>query len=451
MDRNTDFGSIITEILKYGGSTFAALVATSIYTVTDEIFIGHALGIFGLAAMGVVYPVTLIATALTTLAEVGSSAVVAEAIGKGDLKRAESLMRGNYFYLVIFGTLIAIISVILVAPILDILSAGDDDINIIIGATDYLHISLLAIPFMLVVTLTQTFMRCIDKPGHVLYLLATTSLTNIVLDAILILLLDFGLQGAAAATLLAQVFGAAISFWYFKFSKQKFKTSFSICELPVMFKECQIGLGFAIIELTIFPVGFFVNAIIIEHNAPQLLAAASIINVVLSLVYLPLTGLDTGVQPLVSRLYAAKKFPHLLKVMKFSCFVTTAMTLFMFFIMMFFVREISEIFVAEDVVLTDDIIDFVRYGFVLYPFVAVYTWLLGLMAALEDTWRNIFISVLAPIAQITIVYILSIVAPIEMLSLHYSIIDLLGAVFALLLAVPFLKSKGLPMKKIFTN
>ena len=78
-----DFFSTIGEIIKYGGSTFAALVASCIYTTTDGFFIGNWVGTDGLEAMALVFPVTMLFTALSKLFEIGGSAVVSEKIGAG--------------------------------------------------------------------------------------------------------------------------------------------------------------------------------------------------------------------------------------------------------------------------------------------------------------------------------------------------------------------------------
>ena len=64
---NEDFFSTVKEIIKYGGSTFAALVVTSVYMMTDGFFIGNFVGTEALAAMALIYPVVMIFIALRFL------------------------------------------------------------------------------------------------------------------------------------------------------------------------------------------------------------------------------------------------------------------------------------------------------------------------------------------------------------------------------------------------
>ena len=241
-----DFFSTIGEIIKYGGSTFAALVAMSIYTTTDGFFIGNWVGTDGLEAMALVYPVMMIFLALATLFETGGSAVVSQIIGENKKPLAEKVMRSNYACAFVIGIIVAVVGNIFIEPLLNLLSDNPDEQHIIDLAISFLRISFCGVPFILTVYLTGAFMRCIDKPAHVFYLVGSTSLANIILDALFIIGFGWGMQGAALATVLAQISGAAISFWYFKFSRQRFTTSRSLGSLEYIWQEVTIGVGFAV-------------------------------------------------------------------------------------------------------------------------------------------------------------------------------------------------------------
>ena len=185
-----DFFSVIGEILKYGGSTFAALVAMSIYTTTDGFFIGNWVGAEGLEAMALIYPITMIFAALGTLFETGGSAVVSEKIGEGKKQLAEKIMRANYVYAVILGAIFAIVGNIFIEPILNMLASSPEEYRVIDLAIGFLRISLCGVPFLLTIYLTGAFMRCVEKPTHVFYFVGTTTLANVILDALFVVLLE---------------------------------------------------------------------------------------------------------------------------------------------------------------------------------------------------------------------------------------------------------------------
>lgn len=444
-----DFFSVIGEILKYGGSTFAALVAMSIYTTTDGFFIGNWVGEEGLEAMALIYPITMIFAALGTLFETGGSAVVSEKIGEGKKQLAEKIMRANYVYAVILGAIFAIVGNIFIEPILHMLASSPEEYRVIDLAISFLRISLCGVPFLLTIYLTGAFMRCVEKPTHVFYFVGTTSLANVILDALFVVLFGWGMQGAAFATLLAQMLGAAISIWYFRHSKQQFTSSFGLGNLKYLIQEFKIGAGFAVGAVMMSLIEYFINIVLLSYDAVHLLAVLTISNIVLTLVYLPLNGLDTGIQPLISRLFGAKKEQSYLKVMRYGFFLTMILTFVMYIGLMIYTEEIARIFVNENEPLTPEMILFLRFTFVLQPFVGIYTWLSGIMAAMEDEWRNLVVSLTPLFVQVPLIWLMPKFLPIEYVALNYSINDVAEALIAFVLIRSFFKEKGLSFSKIF--
>lgn len=444
-----DFFSVIGEIIKYGGSTFAALVAMSIYTTTDGFFIGNWVGAEGLEAMALIYPITMIFAALGTLFETGGSAVVSEKIGEGKKQLAEKIMRANYVYAVILGAIFAIVGNIFIEPILHMLASSPEEYRVIDLAIGFLRISLCGLPFLLTIYLTGAFMRCIEKPTHVFYFVGTTSLANVILDALFVVLFGWGMNGAAFATLLTQILGAAISIWYFRHSKQQFTSSFELGNLKYLIQEFKIGAGFAVATVMMSLIEYFLNGVLLEYDAVHLLAVLTISNIVLSLVYLPLNGLDTGIQPLISRLFGAKKEHSYLKVMRYGFFLTMILTFVMYIVLMIYTEEIARIFVNENEPITPEMILFLRFTFVLQPFVGIYTWLSGIMAAMEDEWRNLVVSLTPLFVQVPLIWLMPKFLPIEYVALNYSINDVAEALIAFVLIRSFLKEKRISFQKIF--
>lgn len=446
-----DFFSTIVEIAKYGGSTFAALAAMSIYTTTDGFFIGNWIGTDGLEAMALIFPITLVFVALGTLFETGSSAVVSKIIGEGKKSLSEGVMRSNYLCAFIIAILVIILGNIFIRPLLLALSNNPNEQHIIEMALSYLRIAFCGLPFLLTIYLTGAFMRCIEKPTHGFYFVGGTAFLNIILDALFIIVFDWGMRGAALATVIAQAFGTISSFWYFKYSRQKFSSSISFGSIEYIWQEFKIGAGFAVATLMVCVIEYFINAVILHHNAVHLLAAVTVSNIILTFVFLPLNGLDTGIQPLMSRLYAEKQEQHYLRVMRYGFFTTLVLTLSMYFVLMVFTEELMRFFVDDSSKITDEMIALLRFTFLLQPFVGFYTWMSGIMAALEDEWRNLVLSLTPLVVQVPLIWLLPKFLPIEYIALNYSIQDLADALIAFLLIRSFLKEKGISFKKIFNS
>ena len=446
-----DFFSTIAEIIHYGGATFAALVAMSIYTMTDGFFIGNWVGTDGLGAMALVFPITLAISAIGVLFETGGSAVVSEKIGAGNKNLSEQIMKSTYLCAAVIGIIVAVVGNIFIEPLLQLLVDSPEEQHIIDLAISFLRIILCGVPFLLMVYITGAFMRCIGNPSHVFCLVGSTTLINIILDALFIIAFGWGMQGAALATFIAQFSGALITFWYFKYSRQKFSSSSGFGSFAYIFQEIKIGAGFAVATMMMCPIEYFLNAMVLSYDAADLLAAVTVSNIILSFVFLPLNGLDTGIQPLVSKLYAARNEKHCLRVMRYGFWLTVVLTFAIYLVLMIFTEELTRFFIANDEPITDEMIIFLRAMFVLQPFVGLYTWLSGLMAALEDEWRNLVVSLVPLVVQVPLIWFLPKILPIEYLSLNYSINDVAEAVLAFVLIRSFLKEKGLSFKKIFRS
>lgn len=447
---NEDFFSTIGEIIKYGGSTFAALVVMSVYTTTDGLFIGNFIGTDGLSAMALVYPVTIIFMAVGTLFETGGSAVVAKAVGENKKNLAEKIMRTNFFVAICLGTVIALVGNIFIEDFLKFLSDNPENILIIDMAVGYLRITLCSVPFLIIIYMAGAFMRCIGKPAHVVCLMSATVFINIILDAIFIIIFDFGMKGAAGATFIAQFSGAAIIFWYFKFSAQKFSTRLEIGRFEHIWQEIKVGMGFALGALMIFATEYFLNFILLANDAANLLSVAAIANIILSFVFLPLNGLDTGIQPLMSKLFAAKLEKKYLRVMRYGFFLTMTLTFGIYLLLMLFPAELARFFIDSNEPVTEEMVKFLQVMFLFQPFVGIYTWLSGIMAALEDEWRNIVIGLSPIFVQMPLMWFLPKILPIEYVSLSYSLQDVAEALIAFILIKSFLKANKISFRKIFS-
>lgn len=447
---NGDFFSTVKEIIHYGGSTFAALVAMSVYMMTDGFFVGNWVGTDGLEAMALIFPITMAFSAIGVLFETGGSAIVSEQIGAGKKQLAEKIMRSNYLFVVILGIIVAIVGNIFIEPLLKLLSEDANEQYIIELAIMFLRITLCGVPFLLTIYVTGAFMRCIDKPQHVFLFVGSSVFANIILDALFIIVFGWGLKGAAIATLLAQAVGALVAFWYFKYSRQRFSNSTGFGSFEYIFKEIKIGAGFAVATLMTCFIEYFLNATVLYYDATYLLAMVTVSNIILSFVFLPLNGLDTGIQPLVSRLYASKEERHCLRVMRLGFFLTVVLTFVIYALLMIFTEELTRIFMSSNEPITPEMITFLRAMFVLQPFVGLYTWLSGIMAALEDEWRNLVVSLVPLFVQVPLIWFLPKILPIEYISLNYSINDVAEAVVALILIRSLLKEKKISFKKIFT-
>ena len=135
--------------------------------------------------------------------------------------------------------------------------------------------------------------------------------------------------------------------------------------------------------------------------------------------------------------------------MRYGFYITMILTFAIYLGLMIFTEEIAQIFIDDNEAITPEIIVFLRCTFILQPFVGIYTWLSGIMAALEDEWRNLIVNLTPLFVQVPLIWLLPKFLPIEYIALNYSLQDTAEALIAIILIRSFLKEKGLSFKKIF--
>ena len=131
-----DFLSTLGEIIKYGGSTFAALLVGCVYTMTDAFFIGNWIGADGLEALALIFPVTVIFASLGVLFETGASAVVSQEIGAGKGTLAERIMRTNYICGLLLGIIFVIAGNFFIEPMLALLADDPEEYRVVETAVE---------------------------------------------------------------------------------------------------------------------------------------------------------------------------------------------------------------------------------------------------------------------------------------------------------------------------
>ena len=151
----------------------------------------------------------------------------------------------------------------------------------------------------------------------------------------------------------------------------------------------------------------------------------------------------------MSKLFAAKKERHCLRVMRYGFFLTMILTFVMYIFLMIFPAELVRFFIDSKETVTEDMVIFLQMTFLFQPFVGLYTWLSGIMAALEDEWRNIVIGASPIFVQIPLMWFLPKILPIEYVALAYSLQDVAEAAIAFLLIQSFFKLNKISFKKIF--
>ena len=200
---------------QYALPCIISLLVGALYNIVDQIFIANAsyLGSYGNAANTVVFPLTVVALAIAVMIGDGCCAFVSICLGKQDIHTAKSSVGCSVIMTVISALILTAVYLIFSDQILAMFG-GTVNPETFHHAKEYFFYISLGIPFYM---FSQAMNPVIRADGNPKFAMASTlagAAVNIVLDPIFIFLFQWGMMGAAVATVLGQVFTAILAVWY---------------------------------------------------------------------------------------------------------------------------------------------------------------------------------------------------------------------------------------------
>lgn len=291
------------KLLIFTFPSIAMMIFTSIYTVVDGFFVSNFAGKTPFAAVNLIMPVLLILGTVGFMFGTGGTSIVAKTCGEGDIKRANS-----YFSLFVYvafaaGVVLAVLGIIFARPIAEVLWASG---QLLSDCVIYARIILLALPFFVLQMMFQSFFVAAEKPNLGLGVTITSGVTNMLLDAVLVLLLpqEYKLAGAATATAVSQTIGGVIPLFYF------FRENSSILRLgkteyqgSVILKACINGSSEFMSNVSMNVVGILYNIHLMKYAGENGIAAYGVMMYVSMIFSAAFIGYSIGTAPVISYHY----------------------------------------------------------------------------------------------------------------------------------------------------
>ena len=194
----------------------ATMLVTSIYSIVDGFFISNFAGSTPFAAMNIIWPGLAILVAVGLMIGSGGSALVSKLLGEGRAHKASETFTMLTCLSFAAGVVMAVIVFIFMKPICIALGAEGEMIHY---AVTYGRIISLALPLNLIQMEYQSFYMTAERPQLGTILSIVCGLTNVVLDAIFIIWLGWGLTGAAVSTAIAMYIGGLFPLIFFSSSR----------------------------------------------------------------------------------------------------------------------------------------------------------------------------------------------------------------------------------------
>ena len=189
-------------LLQYAMPAIVAMTAASLYNIVDSIFIGQGVGPLAISGLAITFPFMNLSTAFGAAVGVGASTFISMKLGQKDYKTAESILGNTVTLNLIIGIAFSVVCLLFLDPILKFFGASEATLPY---ARDYMVIILVGNVFSHMYFGMNAVLRAAGKPRQAMYATIVTVVMNTMLDYVFIMLFGWGIQGAAYATVLAQV------------------------------------------------------------------------------------------------------------------------------------------------------------------------------------------------------------------------------------------------------
>ncbi len=199
-------------LLRFVLPSIIMMIFTSVYGVVDGLFVSNFAGKAAFAAVNVIMPVPILLGALGFMLGTGGSAIVAKTLGEGKRQLANQYFSMLVLVAFVGAAVLAVTGTVLIRPLALLLGADGEMLG---HCVTYGRIILISLPFFALQNIFQSFLVTAERPSLGLKITIAAGVTNMVLDLLFVGVLDLGVAGAAAATVISETVGGCVPLVYF--------------------------------------------------------------------------------------------------------------------------------------------------------------------------------------------------------------------------------------------
>ena len=343
--------------LRFSLPAITGMLVNALYNVVDRIFVGRGVNEAALGGLSLVMPLMSLAMAFAMLFGIGSANTISLRLGQGRREEAENTFNHCLFLLIGTGILITFVGLFFTDEILSVLGAQEDS-QALDYARSYFRIILYGSVFMQVGFGLSHCTRAQGFPNVTMIAMLLGAVMNTILDPIFIFIFNWGVEGAAWATIISQL---ASCIWILTFSFGKkavirihiklFKPALTIVTFIM-----SLGLPQFLMHVVMSGVQLLINtslgwygtdALMVANGGDVALSGMNIVNSVAMVIFMPIFGLNQGSQPILGYNYGAKKFKRVFRTYILAITAATFVCITGFLVTQIFPVQLIEIFVPD--------------------------------------------------------------------------------------------------------
>ena len=316
MKTKTDMlhGNAIKSIIIFALPIMLSSLLQYNYALVDNIIVGRYVSTDALAAVGNVGSINsfIIGAALGLTS--GFTIPVAHAFGAGDKRRVAHYAGSSVVVAFIIGVFIVIVAHLLSTPLLKVIGTPDEIIDL---SSAYVNILYFGVPFQMLSNNFTAISRAVGESRKPLYFFTVSVFVNFVLDLLFVKTFGWGVEGAAAATLISHLTAAALTGFYIIKINPDVEIKKEDLKLDVKTGWEQVKLGIPVsLQFTITSVGSMCLQSAVNSFGANVIAGFTAAGRVENLTNLPMSALGVATQTFVGQNYGAENYDRIIKSVK---------------------------------------------------------------------------------------------------------------------------------------
>ncbi|MBW9172025.1 MATE family efflux transporter [Clostridium estertheticum] len=338
-------------LFKFSVPAITGMVVNALYNIVDRIYIGHINGVgsYALSGLAITFPISVIIMAFGMLIGIGACSVISIRLGERNVEAADNILGNAVMLLTIISVALGIFGVLFLNKILMLFGADQNNLPY---AKAYIQIILMGAVFQNIGFGINNIIRAEGNPKMAMLTMMFGAIINIILDPIFIFVFKMGIQGAAIATVISQVFNTLLVLRYFTA-----KNSGSILKLKKINLKLNkyivndifaIGVAPFSMQIASSLVAILYNKGLYTYGGNLAIAAMGILNSISMLIFMPIVGISQGIQPIIGYNYGAKLYDRVFKILKLAIIFGTCIAVIGFIVVQLFANQLITIFVGNN-------------------------------------------------------------------------------------------------------
>ena len=213
MTHDLTSGKPLKMVLQFTIPVLLGLLLQQVYSVVDTAIVGHALGVMALGGVGATSSVNYLVIGFCTGLCTGMAIPVAQAFGANDVRQLRRYIGNCVWLCVIVSAALLALTLPACRLLLTAMGTPEEEMSY---AFDYIFVIFIGIPAIILYNMGACVLRALGDSRSPVWFLAIASLINIVLDLLMVCVLDWGVRGAAVATVVSQAVSGVLCVWYMR-------------------------------------------------------------------------------------------------------------------------------------------------------------------------------------------------------------------------------------------